>query len=467
MVKRLFLVFQTFSLIILASAIAIAQNGQSSQSKPQSEQIAPLADHHIHLISPLVATILNGPPLRAITVPRDITKLLSGRADRWNNLTELAKLYTNDAVVMIEWDRRSGLFRGRNVVADFISNRFARPYRLIPVSYAISGNTAHVTGYYSRDEGEETKHIGYFQLGLIKKSNGMWLIKSEMPSFPSEPPEQPGTAEQMVAMLDAAGIKRGVVLSVSLVIGGRYSDIYHGEKTSADRYRQVRAENDWTIQQVSRYPNRLISFCGLNPLESFALDELKRCAATGHHGLKLHFQEAQVNLKNFSHVEKVRDLFEMANSLRFPIVVHVANNEGSAEENRANVLTFLNKIAVAAPNVSIQVAHLWGGGGFSKTALAAYADAISTGNPATRNLYFDIAEAPLIAAQYGEKKQEILQTVAKRIRQIGLSRILFGSDVGGKGHLTPREAWQQFVTDVPLTNEELRTIASNVAPYLR
>jgi predicted TIM-barrel fold metal-dependent hydrolase len=467
MVKRFFLVFQTFLLIVLASAIAIAQNGHSSQSKSQSDQMAPLADHHIHLISPIVATILNGPPLRTVPVPRDITKLLSGRADRWNNSTTLAKLYTDDAVVMIEWDGKSGLFRGRNVVADFISNRFARPYRLIPVSYASSGNTAHVTGYYSRGEGGETRHIGYFQLGLIKESNGMWLIKSEMPSFPTEPPQQPVSAEQTVAMLDAAGIKRGVVLSAAVGVGGRYFDIYHGEKTSAVRYAQVRAENDWTIQQVSRFPNRLISFCGLNPLESFALDELKRCAATGHHGLKLHFLESQVDLKNPSHVERVRRLFEMANSLRFSIVVHVANNEGSAEESRANVLTFLNKIVAAAPNISIQVAHLWGGGGFSEEALAAYADAVSTGNTATRNLFFDIAEAPLIAAQYGEKKQEILQTVAKRIRQIGLSRILFGSDVGGKGHLTPHEAWQQFVTDVPLTNEELKTIASNVAPYFR
>lgn len=52
MVKRLFLIVQTFSLIALASAIAIAQNRQPSPSNAQSEQVTPAADHHQHVFSP-------------------------------------------------------------------------------------------------------------------------------------------------------------------------------------------------------------------------------------------------------------------------------------------------------------------------------------------------------------------------------------------------------------------------------
>ena len=465
---------------LIASASLFLCCAQSSakaaQTRPPAEQapvpsappkLVPLADHHIHLISPATAAIINGPPLAAIELPRELARLLEVRAERWNDQTALASLYTDDAVVLIEGGGKSGLFRGRGVVASYLSGQFARPYRLTPVAYAASGSVAHVTGYYSRGEGAGTTHIAYFQLGLVKGRDGGWRIKSETPGFRSEPPQQPVLAEQVVAMLDAAGVGRGVVLSGAVAIGGRYLDIYRGAETPADRYPKVRAENDWTARQVSRFPNRLVSFCGFNPLEPYALDELKRCATTGHRGLKLHFLESEVDLKNPGHVEKVRRVFELANSLRLPIVVHVANNEGTAEESRANVLTFLGKIVAAAPGVPVQVAHLWGGGGFSEAALAAYADAVSSGNPATRNLYFDIAEAPLVAAQYGEKKQEILQAIASRIRQIGVSRILFGSDVSGKGHLEPQAAWQQFRYEVPLTDEEFRTVANNVAPYLR
>ncbi len=50
MLKRSVLVFQTASLIALITAVAIAQDGQSS--KTPSKQIAPAADHHQHVFSP-------------------------------------------------------------------------------------------------------------------------------------------------------------------------------------------------------------------------------------------------------------------------------------------------------------------------------------------------------------------------------------------------------------------------------
>jgi predicted TIM-barrel fold metal-dependent hydrolase len=85
--------------------------------------------------------------------------------------------------------------------------------------------------------------------------------------------------------------------------------------------------------------------------------------------------------------------------------------------------------------------------------------------PLTRNVYFDMAEAPLIADQSGESKTAILKSVADAIRRIGLERIVFGSDVSGPGHLEPSAAWTQFTRDVPLTDKEFEIVAANVAPY--
>lgn len=428
---------------------------------------APLVDHHAHLISPAFATIINGPTLDASEVRPDVAQLLRQRSERWNDPVALRRLYTDDAVVLIEQSPKSGLFRGAAVVAEFLSNRFARPYRLTPVSTSISNSVAHVTGYYSRGDGAATKHIGHFQLGLVKDSYGSWRIQSETPAFPTEPAQEPVLAEELIVSLDSAGVRRAVILSTAAATGGRWVDIYRERRTAASRRPLVQAENDWTVQQTRRHPDRLISFCSFNPLEPYALEELRRCEATGHRGLKLHFLESEVDLSNPVHEHKLRRLFREANSRGLPIIAHVANDELGPEKAVANARIFLDRIVTVAPDVPVQIAHLWGGGGYSEGALGAFADAVSARHPATRNLYFDMAEAPMIALQYGDRKQELLQNIAARIRQIGLNRILFGSDVGGKGHLSPGEAWRQFRSEVPLTDEEFTTIAGNIAPYLR
>ena len=59
-----------------------------------------------------------------------------------------------------------------------------------------------------------------------------------------------------------------------------------------------------------------------------------------------------------------------------------------------------------------------GGESFSGSALAVYADAVAAGEPATKNLYFDISGA----WSYG--KPEETQEIVARIRQIGIGRIL-------------------------------------------
>jgi predicted TIM-barrel fold metal-dependent hydrolase len=166
-------------------------------------------------------------------------------------------------------------------------------------------------------------------------------------------------------------------------------------------------------------------------------------------------------------VRRVREVFALANTLRLPILVHVGNNSGPEATVVANTRTFLDTVAAAAPRVTIQVAHLWGGGGYSGAALQAYADAVAARHPSTRNMYFDMAEAPMIAARMGPRKQEVMAQIVSAMRRIGLDRILFGSDEFGRSHHQPREAWQMFRDEVPLTEEEFRVVAANVAPYLR
>jgi uncharacterized protein len=56
--------------------------------------------------------------------------------------------------------------------------------------------------------------------------------------------------------------------------------------------------------------------------------------------------------------------------------------------------------------------------------------------------------------------------VVWRIRQVGVGRILYGSDAAVGDNLRPRGGWAAF-RRLPLTNREFERIARNVAPYLR
>lgn len=272
-------------------------------------------------------------------------------------------------------------------------------------------------------------------------------------SAPGRRPEEPLSARQFIGMLDEAGIRYAVVLS-----GAYYFDGVD-QLGLPGVYEKVRAENDWTAGQVSQFPNRLVAFCSLNPVADHALPELRRCAESRKFpGVKLHFAPTGTTITDPDHLGRVRAVFRAANDVRLPILAHVAAREGYG---RGHAEIIVNRIVPEAPDVPVIIAHLWGGGAVSEPALAVYADAVSSGHPAAKNLYFELAQASLVAGS-----GELYEMLARRIRQIGLNRVYYGSD-GQFGGASPRAVWSHFRTNVPLTDDELRVIASNVAPLVR
>jgi uncharacterized protein len=272
---------------------------------------------------------------------------------------------------------------------------------------------------------------------------------------------KPITVDDLISHLDAAGIRRAVVLSLAYILG-----VPNG--TSPDEYDKVKAENDWTSRQVTRFPDRLVGFCSLNPLKEYAFDELARCAKDEHlrRGLKLHFANSRVDYHNPVYVERLRRLFAAANGYGMAIVVHMRTSISAkipygAEEARI----FLNEIAPAAPEVPIQLAHLAGAGGYADplvdAALAVFVDAIEKGDPRTKQLWFDVTTVALPTATADQRN-----LLATRIRQLGVERVLYGSDATAGNNLPPREGWAAF-RQLPLTAAEFRAIASNRPPYMR
>lgn len=269
------------------------------------------------------------------------------------------------------------------------------------------------------------------------------------------------SVSELIAHLDAAGIKQAVVLSVAYSFGNP------NKPAVADEYAQVKAENDWTSSQVAKYPGRLIGFCGVNPLKPYAVEEIARCAKDPNlrTGLKLHFGNSDVDVTNPDHVARLRRVFRAANEHRMAIAAHIRptvslNRPYGAKYSRA----FIEQLLPEAPDVTIQIAHLAGAGGYDDPAvdeaLGVFVEAIARKDTRMRNVYFDVSGVTGLG-NWKDKTGRIVE----RMRQIGLSRLLFGTDAILPGFLAKDalECWRQL----PLTAEEFRTVESNVAPYLR
>lgn len=270
----------------------------------------------------------------------------------------------------------------------------------------------------------------------------------------------PLPAQELVALLDAADIKRAVLLSTAYMYGSP-------QRRLDDEYAQVEAENDWTGAQAARFPGRLLAFCSVNPLKEYALAEIARCAGEPRltHGIKLHLGNSDVQLDRPEHAARLRQVFAAANDKGMAIVVHLRANIGKKRPYGARqARIFLEQVLPAAPDVVVQVAHLGGTGpGFedppSREVLAVLADAVQRKQPATGKLWFDVA-----SIVQPDIRPEAAALLVQRLRQIGMGRVLYGTDAAQGGNLRPREGWAAF-RKLPLREAELARIAGNVPPY--
>ena len=127
---------------------------------------------------------------------------------------------------------------------------------------------------------------------------------------------------------------------------------------------------------------------------------------------------------------------------------------------------FLGDILPAAPDVVVQVAHFGGTGpGWedpqARTVAGILAEAVMKKAPGTGNLYFDVA-----SLAHPSNSAVANADLVRMIRQVGVERVLYGSDSAAGDNLAPREAWAAFKA-LPLTPAEISAIAGNVAPYFK
>jgi len=272
----------------------------------------------------------------------------------------------------------------------------------------------------------------------------------------------PVTANELIPLMDAAGVRRALVLSLAYQYGNP------NRPPVQDEYAQVKAENDWTARQVAGFPDRLRAFCGVDPLKDYALSEIARCANDPylHYGLKLHFGNSDVDLDNPEHVARLRQIFQAADEHGMAIAVHLRPSVTRHRPYGAKeAKIFLNEVLPAAPHAPIQIAHLAGNGGYDDPsvdhALSVFVDAISKRDARMVHVYFDICGVAGLGEWEAKKA-----VIAARIRQVGVGRVLWGSDGAFGGGMTPEQALRAY-RELPLSRDEFETIDSNIAPYMR
>ena len=436
---------------LLLPLLAGCASAGTDTAAPPSHRLAPLVDHHAHIMS--AAMISSSPPLPFIELPAELDAVLDARNAAFAS-GDLGDLFLPDALVL---EPLEGVWlRGEDGLSE-IEGLYTSDSRIFANGYTLGVDAATITGVMR--SGDYQADELNFAIALQRDASGAWRIASETASLlPPRLFKEEISAADLIADLDDAGIARAVMLSVAY---------WHGEEEveRAGELEDVRAENDWTVAQAALYPDRLFAFCGIPPIRDYADDEVRRCARElGVRGIKMHFRSADVNLHDSRHVEYVRRVFEAANEEGLAIVVHSETPDQFGVYDRDEAEIFVNQILPAAPDVVVQIAHMWGGNELSPEALDVYANLVSSGDARGRNLWFDLTE--IVDGAGGDPEK--LALIARYARQIGMDRLLYGSDASGSPDLPPSTlGWGEIRRELPLTAAELADIADNVAPYLR
>jgi len=202
------------------------------------------------------------------------------------------------------------------------------------------------------------------------------------------------TADELIASMD----KSGVDVSVILNIGWTTHEL-------------CVETNDYILESIARYPDRLVGFCSVQPqsLEA-ALVEIERCAKKGIRGIG----ELRPDIQLFDlRDEEVMEPFTgMLRKHKLIMLTHASEPVGHIYAGKGAVTPeVLYPFIASHPDLNIVCSH-WGGG------LPFYA-LMPEVRKAMANVYFDTAASPFLYSP---------QVWEQVIQLVGADRIVFGSD---------------------------------------
>jgi uncharacterized protein len=250
-------------------------------------------------------------------------------------------------------------------------------------------------------------------------------------------------ADDLIAKLDEGNVRRGIILSAA----------YFGKTLGFTEDTNVIPENDFVAAEVAKYPDRLIGFCGINPLYSSALDEIDRCLALpGMVGIKLHLEASAVDMTIPEDVAALSAVFDRIARHDAPVLIHVADPYGLP----LNATALVNLAGVLTSHPNVRVAHAHCAGNTDDDTIDTWLRVGGSGySPETS--YVDISAC---MSYYSDAPLAQRELMVWRLRKWGIGHVLFGSDYFTFFGDTPKEA-MTALTKFPFTPTELDTILNN------
>ncbi len=202
------------------------------------------------------------------------------------------------------------------------------------------------------------------------------------------------TADELITSMDKAGIDISVILN-----------------TGWTTHELCVETNDYILESIARYPERLIGFCSVQP-QSYeaALDEIERCAKGGVKGVG----EIRPDMQLFDprDEEVMTPFINAVRRHKLMLLSHASEPVGHIYPGKGAITPeVLYPFITSYPDLTIILAH-WGGG------LPFYA-LMPEVRKAMKNVFFDTAASPLLYSP---------QIYEQVVQLVGAERILFGSD---------------------------------------
>ena len=202
------------------------------------------------------------------------------------------------------------------------------------------------------------------------------------------------TTDELIASMDKAGVDISVVLNIGWTT-----------------HELCVETNDYILESIARYPERLIGFCSVQP-QSYeaALDEIERCAKGGIRGVG----EIRPDMQLFDLWDEgvMEPFISTVRKHKLMLLSHASEPVGHIYPGKGAITPeVLYPFITSYPDLTITMAHC--GGGLPFYAL------MPEVRQAMKNVFFDTAASPLLYSP---------QIYEQVVQLVGAERILFGSD---------------------------------------
>jgi len=209
----------------------------------------------------------------------------------------------------------------------------------------------------------------------------------------SEPKAKLATAEELIASMDEAEVDISVALNIGWV-----------------SHELCVETNNYILDSVARYPERLVGFCCIQPAAGHAaIIELERCAEAGARGIG----EMRPDVQGFVFTgDTMKSLVDVALRHDLIFLTHSSEPVGHQYIGKGSITPdILYSFILSYPNLNIVCAH-WGGGLPFYALMPEVAEALT-------NVFFDTAASIFLY------RPQIFPRVSDII---GSNKILFGTD---------------------------------------